>query len=357
MSEHANVKSPLISDAGSSNSSSNGSGQGKGRGKANGKGAKAPPSSAVPQAVDSDDVSVTIPDRTAVLGGVASDEYEGDEKEEEERKSAAAAAPSLDISSALSPRSAAAIQNGTSSHATSPPPNSTVMNAEDIDAREEFLKIDHMVGYEFSWLRELRYWLGVLCSAFVLFLLNLWFPERFVAWRYRAVPLDEAQYVHVFGKLHGAELVPVEELGHDVAAAMHAEDEHSLHQQSPIQRRNSMDLLHAGHRGRMMIFRHMRYIYSPSSQTFVLQQADAVNKRVESQAADQRHTSVAGLKAKELNERLRIGLTREQWLDNLVLYGENALLLEVPSIPRLLFTEVFHPFYVFQVSRRSHARR
>jgi cation-transporting ATPase 13A2 len=35
-------------------------------------------------------------------------------------------------------------------------------------------------------------------------------------------------------------------------------------------------------------------------------------------------------------------------LDNLLVFGGNALILDVPSIPALLFGEVFHPFYVFQ---------
>lgn len=330
MSERANVKSPFIpTEAGNSSNSNGGAAKGEGKKGKNAKSKIAASSSAA----ESDEVSVTIPDRAL---GVASHEYDGDEVEAEEKKDDKVAASSIP---AASPRSSA------------PKTASAVVSAEEIDSREEFLKINHMVGYEFSAWRELRYWIGCVCSAFILFLLNLWFPDRFTSWRYRTVPLGEAEYVHVFGQVHGAELVPVQELGHDVTLTMMAEEEaeDQLNQHPSMQRRNSVDLLHAGHRGRMFIFRHMRYIYSPIAQTFILQQADAVSKRVEAQTADQRHTSVAGLKSKELAERVRIGLTTEQWLDNLVLYGQNALLLEVPSIPRLLFTEVFHPFYVFQM--------
>jgi len=102
----------------------------------------------------------------------------------------------------------------------------------------------------------------------------------------------------------------------------------------------------------MLIFRHMRFVFSPSSQQFVLQQSDVPSRRAEAHAEGQRHTSVVGLKAKELTERLRTGLTREQVADNRMLYGENALILKVPSVFELLLTEVFHPFYVFQVSDR-----
>ena len=55
------------------------------------------------------------------------------------------------------------------------------------------------------------------------------------------------------------------------------------------------------------------------------------------------------LKAKELTERARVGLNRDQIVDNLVLYGESALVLPVPSVASLLFNEIFHPFYVFQM--------
>jgi len=197
-----------------------------------------------------------------------------------------------------------------------------------------------------------------LCVVFLArFLLQ--FPESVVPWRYRRVPLRDATYVHVFGLVHAAELVPVQELGQDVVDA----EEELLARQgrsgagggrgSPrsmaAARRNSTDLLHAGRGGRMIVFRHMRYIYSPSSETFVLQQSDVSTRRVEALGEAQRHTTVAGLKAKELTERLRMGLTRGQVLENRVIYGENALVLKVPTIPELLFSEIFHPFYVFQM--------
>jgi cation-transporting ATPase 13A3/4/5 len=55
------------------------------------------------------------------------------------------------------------------------------------------------------------------------------------------------------------------------------------------------------------------------------------------------------LKAKELTECALLGLNRDQIVDNLVLYGENTLVLPVPSVASLLFNEIFHPFYVFQM--------
>ncbi len=106
----------------------------------------------------------------------------------------------------------------------------------------------------------------------------------------------------------------------------------------------------------MLVFRHMRFVYSPASQQFILQQSDVPSRRIEAHAEGQRHTSVASLKAKELTERLRVGLTREQVSDNRVLYGENALILKVPSVLDLLFTEMFHPFYVFQVTASTKLR-
>jgi len=222
---------------------------------------------------------------------------------------------------------------------------------EEDQHHEEFLKVTKMHGYQFSWFLEIRWWIMCMCSGFSLWLAGLWFPAFVVPWRYRRVPLKEATFVHVFGRVHGADLVPVQELGQDVVDA----EEEVMHRPSSspraraAARRNSMDLLSAGQGGRMIVFRHMRYIYSPATQQFVIQQSDVASRRAEALGEGQRHTSVAALKAKELTERLRVGLTRDQLLDNRVLYGENALILKVPTIPELLFGEIFHPFYVFQM--------
>lgn len=184
------------------------------------------------------------------------------------------------------------------------------------------------------------------------------FPERVIPWRYRRVPLSEAQYVHVFGRVHGCELIPVQQLGREaVEAEQAAADAEHPSPSSPLRanvnaaaRRGSSALLHPDQEGRMIIWRHMRFIYSPVTQSFVLQQADvAPSGSADGRGPELRHTNVAALKAKDLTERARVGLNRDQIVDNLVLYGENALVLPVPSVASLLFNEIFHPFYVFQM--------
>jgi hypothetical protein len=176
-----------------------------------------------------------------------------------------------------------------------------------------------------------------------------------IPYRYREVPLRHATLVHVIGRVHNAELVPVQDLGQDVMEDENVALERSASPRSAEQaRRNSSNLLHAGHGGKMIIFRHMRFIYSPASQQFILQQSDVVSRRSEAHSDGQRHTSVAALKAKELSERIQVGLSQEYVADNRVLYGENALILTVPGVLELLFTEIFHPFYVFQVRHNAH---
>ena len=326
----ASVHSPLMPN-GNTNSSSSSSSNGA---------SSSPRSKSKGAAVAASDAQVTVDVRAELLS--------------------AALAPSDDDSEQLqkSPKGAAS---------SSPSASSMV---DDDAHQEEFLRIVRMTGYQFSWALELRYWCACVFSAFVVWLLALWFPDSMVPWRYKEVSLDDAELVQVVGKVHGSELIKVQELGQDVMEAMAAEERreeemersqgagHSNRSQKTAaqKRRGSMDLLHQPQRkGKMIVFRHMRFIYSPSARTFIMQQADVIGKRSEGQSIDQRHTSVAALKAKELNERLRVGLTHDQVLDNRVLYGENALVLEVPSIPRLLFTEVFHPFYVFQVGTRPEA--
>ena len=144
------------------------------------------------------------------------------------------------------------------------------------------------------------------------------FPERVIPWRYRRVPLSEAQYVHVFGRVHGCELLPVQQLGREAVeaeqAAAEAEQQSRESPSSPLvhasinaaARRGSSALLHPGQEGRMIIWRHMRFIYSSASQNFILQQADMAPSASSSSRAEEpqlRHTNVAALKAKELTKR------------------------------------------------------
>lgn len=211
---------------------------------------------------------------------------------------------------------------------------------------EEFLQVTRMDGYAYSHWLEARFWLACICSAGIVWLINLWFFDAVVPYRYRRVDLAEATHVLMVGRVHGSELVPVVELGSDVDA-----DTRKEAQERDVvgsRRRGSFDLLHTG-RGRMLVFRHMRYIFNSMTGVFVLQQADAPKKRTDTDAAEQRHQCVSNLQSREIVSRTRTGLTRDQWFDNLVVYGINALVLEVPSIPKLLFQEIFHPFYVFQM--------
>jgi cation-transporting ATPase 13A2 len=208
-----------------------------------------------------------------------------------------------------------------------------------------------MDGYQSSWWRSARYWLACLLSAGVVWLLNLWFFDRVVPWRYKRVDLREAQYVLVVGQVHGAELLQVQQLGDDV-------EEEAL-QESPQQMllgsANADGPVHlprsssSSPHGKYINWRHMRFIFSPAAHAFLMQQSDQINRRAEVIPPEKRHTSVAALRSKEIAQRMKSGLTQEQYRDNLVLYGINALILTVPSIPSLLYQEVFHPFYVFQM--------
>ena len=133
------------------------------------------------------------------------------------------------------------------------------------------------------------------------------FPERVIPWRYRRVPLSEAQYVHVFGRVHGCELIPVQQLGREAVeaeqAAAEAEQQSRESPSSPLvrasinaaARRGSSALLHPGQEGRMIIWRHMRFIYSSASQNFILQQADVARPRRRPRAPKNRSSATPAL--------------------------------------------------------------
>lgn len=53
---------------------------------------------------------------------------------------------------------------------------------------------------------------------------------------------------------------------------------------------------------------------------------------------------------KEIYDTMHKGLTSDEANRNLNTYGDNRLYVEVPSYFKLLYTEIFHPFYIFQAA-------
>jgi len=269
-------------------------------------------------------------------------------------------------SAATSPSHARATSNaGTTTNGSTP-----------TESREEFLEIKSVSGYEACWWREAAYWVACVLSGFIVWLLGLWFPEKVIPYRYRGMPLREASFIHVVGKVHGSEMVRVQKLGEEMEKR--EEQEHEAAMAAAGGKLYSSDAAdgrltsvavdeelgetHSAMIGtgssvsrspyaslRCFHWRHMTFIYSPALDRFVMQEADAVRTGESAEGIKDAHTSVAQLSVKEANERMKTGLTEEQRIDNLILYGENALVIAVPSIPTLLFQECFHPFYVFQM--------
>jgi hypothetical protein len=58
--------------------------------------------------------------------------------------------------------------------ALDPHAHGSLFTDEDDSHREEFLRVSRMTGYQFSWWLEIRYWIAVVCSGFILWLINLW---------------------------------------------------------------------------------------------------------------------------------------------------------------------------------------
>ena len=248
---------------------------------------------------------------------------------------------------------------------------------EEESTLEDFLHVDSMTGYRFSYIRSFVFFVLSLASAGVLALLAHWFPTPFMPWRYTRCEMKDADYVYVLGTLHGGQLVPVLPTAAETeeeARQRHLNEVYQQQQAAESQQTNSHAASHAdsqhsingnsGHRaeqpaakqhkdlsqpllssspssggggpprqsaGRMIVWRHNRFMWDRSTGSFE-------RVRFASQAA-----------SAILDQRLQGGLSAAAASERLVWYGHNILTIIVPSYLNLLVGEVFTPFMVFQL--------
>ena len=246
---------------------------------------------------------------------------------------------------------------------------------EEESTLEDFLHVDSMTPFQFSYVRSFLFFVLSLASAGLLALLARWFPTPFMPWRYSRCDMKDADYVYVLGTQHGGQLVPVlptaaeteeearqrhlnevyqrKQAAQSVQDTGHAaSDSDSQHSANGEQRQRlevrvaksgmelSQPLLSApspmgsGPRkgyGRMIVWRHNRFMYNSDTATFE-------RVRFASQAA-----------SATLDLRMQSGLSEEMARERLVWYGHNILTIIVPSYLNLLVGEVFSPFMVFQL--------
>ena len=245
--------------------------------------------------------------------------------------------------------------------------------AEEEATLEEFLHVASMQGYQYSYFRALLFFLGSLATAGTLALLAHWFPLRFMALRYSACDMHEAEYVYVDGVQHGGQLVKVlptaaeteEEAeqrraneqyqqtnnpeavrglppsasfaSSDADSRSQAQRSQAVQQRRPEQQQpllsspSSVGARMASRDARMIVWRHNRFMYDPATRSF------------------ERVTYMSAAPAATLDARLRSGLQDAVADERLRWYGHNILTIIVPSYVTLLLGEVFHPFYIFQI--------
>ena len=189
------------------------------------------------------------------------------------------------------------------------------------DDADDCLQVADTVGLQYSVRRELLYYTVALLTGSLSSLLAFWFPAPSYRHRYHRCSLVEADFVLVYTKNRQSELCAVEPITASPASQV---AELLGRYQRPHNPALPPD-------NRMIVFRHTRYVFNPTSHSFV------------------RLSTPASLPCSHVQAALVDGLSSTAASSSLSLHGGNELLITVPSVPSLLVHEVLHPFFVFQI--------
>jgi len=206
-------------------------------------------------------------------------------------------------------------------------------DTQKLQEKADYIRILRISGFQFSWRRELLYWLAVLFSGGIVGLLCYWFQRRSVRYRYdECEDLSEAEYVFIEAADGGYEFLPIERIQTQPRAyhpslcgklwygPSRINDPSRPHSYIPTQER-------------MFLFRHHRFFLHPNARParFVKQVAMTHDE------------------AGSLVELMQKGLTVSGHAEKQRRGGINQVQIIVPSYPALLLKEVFHPFFIFQI--------
>eukprot|EP01102_Stenamoeba_stenopodia_P001111 TRINITY_DN10974_c0_g1_i1.p1 TRINITY_DN10974_c0_g1~~TRINITY_DN10974_c0_g1_i1.p1 ORF type:complete len:1106 (-),score=181.90 TRINITY_DN10974_c0_g1_i1:41-3358(-) len=184
----------------------------------------------------------------------------------------------------------------------------------DDDAREKqplvqskYKDFQDIRGFRFSWIGFVFYYVLGLCTGGLLFLLCFWYPNLATILQRKKSSLADADYVLIYGIDETWEELRVTTIALRTKIA-------------PYQQQNL----------RLFLYRNVRYVYRSDVQEFSRPEHNFTQPFV------------------DIHE-LRQGIGEEERESRSTLYGPNLIDIPVKSVFSMLITEVFHPFYIFQM--------
>ncbi|KAI7829102.1 hypothetical protein BX661DRAFT_142712 [Kickxella alabastrina] len=183
-------------------------------------------------------------------------------------------------------------------------------------------------GYNQSLIGAAVYWLLVVCSAGLLYIIGTWFRTIYIRLSLKRAPLNSAQYVQVLssGKhisLESVDIVKIDSPLKNLALGVSETNQPKATAQKAL-------IVHSALH--MLTFRHYRLIFNRQLEQFV-----PVSMWKDPEWNYGNVTGHSGLCAQEYKQRLG-------------LFGECIIDIDEKSYARLFWEEVLNPFYIFQLA-------
>ena len=216
------------------------------------------------------------------------------------------------------PTTKPSVRNG---HAEPPAPHTLQSDPDDDTDLDATLHIVNTMPLRWDATRETLYFLLAICTLSFSALFAYWFPVYAATRRYaRCSTYDDTDFIFVTSLSGQHEIVPVERKA--VVSEAESTDAFSRYLYKSDKTIPIAD--------RMFVFRHMRYSF-------------------DSNGHRRRIRSPRGMSANGLKQIVQHGLSYAASQSLLLTLGQNIITVVIPSIPTLLFKEVLHPFFIFQI--------
>jgi len=192
---------------------------------------------------------------------------------------------------------------------------------KDLLLDDEVLYTGNMESRKFAFENIIIYYILVLCSAGLIWLVSQWYQKELYRLVSKACNASEADFFIIDGIDGTFEICLVEELN-EISNELRLSKRRCGNVCTSMYSNAAKIPLHH----RMIVYRHTRYIYNASTSTFKLVVPEDFTPP----------SSLNGLDTKEVNQRLSMG-------------GQNVIDIPIPPGIVLFFKECIHPFFIFQI--------
>jgi len=179
----------------------------------------------------------------------------------------------------------------------------------------------HISGWQWSWWRLILYILAALCSGGILLLFSFWYPKIYTYGTKRRVKLSDATHVLLKGIDKTWEEVTVSSV---LSTFKFSDDKTVFANFAKYVDRNGTI--------RLFDYRNLRFVYDNDLNTFVKPEF-----------------RVSQVPYNDIHKDMSQGIQDAEFIKfSKILFGDNTIVIPIPSILNMLLNEMLHPFYIFQ---------